>query len=150
MATISGIIRRETLWMALNPRLSVFPFDRTEEYLLAVGKGLGNAAHRDHVIATKDTWMILGALAAGIHIALLGYVSTGTTGSERTVFDQIVTLSATIGFTAALLGPVLLGGVIRLSASACSVENFDLYMLLGHEANLHYEVRAAREILHRL
>ena len=139
MSSPRWILYRLTLRMALNPKLAVHPFDRTEEYLLAVGKGNGNAAHREHMISTKDTWMILGALAAGIHATLLGYVSIDATAGERSLFDQLTTVFALFGFGSSLLGPVLLGGVIRVNASACGVDNFDLFMLLCHEANLYYE-----------
>ena len=64
------------------------PFDHTEQFLLEVGFEKGNAALKAHVLDTKETWSVLGALAAGVMAALFPFASTIEL-EERTIVDQL-------------------------------------------------------------
>ena len=106
----------------------LFPYDHSEAFNIAVSQAKDNAVSQMHVLKSKEIWMIVGTLAAGLDLAALALLPAP---ESRTVFDQLLAICAVTGFVASMCGPVVLGGVLLLNASACDVQNFDLFMLVA-------------------
>ena len=116
--TPCGLLRFENL---------ALPYDHNEAFNVAVScQSKDNDVVQAHILKSKEVWMIVGTLTAGLDLALLALLPAA---EARSIFDQILALCAVIGFITSICGPVVLGGVLLLTASACDVQNFDLFML---------------------